>query len=206
VSRRTRHHLALAAGSAALLSAAVAILPYVTVAERLSVMSAWTCLGLLGAALLFGPLYLEHRRSQPANYYLRRDIGIWSAVHAGVHFYFGNVVAMNPVYIGRFVRAGDEPLSAAARDQLFTLGSVVGLLIAVVFLVLLLLSSDAAVRRIGLDRWKKLQRVALLALWLTLLHGVAFQLLEARFLPLALMLLVGVAIVLVRQRAYRATE
>ncbi len=202
---RLRNHLLLALGSMLLLLAARLSLPYPTVAERLSVATAWLCLLLLAAALLFSPLYLAGRRSPAGNHYLRRDIGIWSALHGLAHVYFGNVVAMNSSYIATFVRGITAPPAEAVRDQLFSWGSIAGLVVAVLYVLLLLLSSDWSIRWLGLRRWKGLQKIALPVLWLTLAHGVAFQVLESRYLVLSVMLLVGVAVILVRRRAYHAT-
>ncbi len=203
---RLRNHLVLASGSVALLVIARYLLPYATLAERLSVATAWLCLLLLAAVLLFSPLYLAGQRSQARNYYLRRDIGIWSALHGLAHFYFGNVVAMNSAYLEAFVTGIAVPPGEGVRDQLFSWGSIAGSLVAILYLVLLVLSSDWSIRRLGLQRWKRTQKSAIAVLWLTLAHGVAFQILESRYLVLSLMLLVGVAVILVRRRAYRAKE
>jgi len=203
--QRLRNHLIIGGGSILLAVAVSLLLPYETVTERISVITAWLCLGLLAAALLFGPLYLVGRQSQAANHYLRRDIGIWTALQGLAHFYFGNLVAMNDGYMNAFVRSIDAAPSAAVREQLFGWGSVFGLLVGVLFIVLLVISSDWSLRLLGVKRWKRTQKIAVVALWLTLAHGIAFQVLEARYLVLCIMLLCGVSVVLVRRRAYRAT-
>jgi DMSO/TMAO reductase YedYZ heme-binding membrane subunit len=73
--------------------------------------------------------------------------------------------------------------------------------IAILFLLLLAISSDRAVRWLGPQRWKKLQGSAQLVMWLTVIHGIAYQLLEARYIPLLVLLLVSATVLTIRSRA-----
>ena len=107
---------------------------------------------------------------------------------------------MNPVYVSSFVRNNPAPPPATLREILFSGGAILGILIAMVFLLLLAISSDRALRWLGTMRWKKLQWSAHLALWLTVIHGIAFQLLEARYLPLMLLLLASAVVLYYRWR------
>jgi sulfoxide reductase heme-binding subunit YedZ len=178
--------------------------PYPEVWERISVVSAWLCLGLLAWALLIGPLQCIQGVKPPFNIYLRRDVGIWAALHGLLHFYAGNVVAMNSVYVAAFVQTPTPELGIAIRDLLFSYGATVGMVIAILFLLLLAISSDRALRWLGPKKWKWLQRSAHVSLWLTVTHGIAYQLLEMRIWPLVATVLVSVWIIVVQVRGRRA--
>jgi sulfoxide reductase heme-binding subunit YedZ len=189
----------LAAG-ALLLWLGEVLLPYPARWERISVASAWLCMGLMCAALLIAPLQRLRGRQPSLNIYVRRDLGCWAALHGLLHFVAGNVVAMDPVYVGQFVRGNPAPPPAPVREVLFSGGAILGLVIAAVFLLLLAISSDRAVRWLGPARWKKLQWSAHIALWLSVIHGIAFQVLEARYLPLLLLLLASGVVIYGRRR------
>jgi len=194
VSRLKRNLVVLLAGSLLLLVGEFVLL-YPTRWERLSVASAWLCMALLVAVLVIGPLQRRDGRPPALNIYLRRDLGCWAALLGWLHFVAGNVVAMNALYVGTFVRGVAAPPGPAIREILFSGGAILGLIVAVLFLLLLAISSDRAIRLLGLARWKKLQWSAHLVLWLTILHGIAYQVLEARYLPM-LGLLAASAVVL----------
>jgi sulfoxide reductase heme-binding subunit YedZ len=53
-----------------------------------------------------------------------------------------------------------------------------GLATAMVLLLLLLISNDISLRKLGIKRWKALQRFSYLAFALTMAHGAAYQLVE----------------------------
>jgi DMSO/TMAO reductase YedYZ heme-binding membrane subunit len=198
---RLQRNLGLLLANALLLLLCAFALPYPTGWERISVASAWLCMALLSAVLLIAPLQRRKGRLPPFNIYLRRDLGCWAAVQGLLHFVAGNVVAMNPVYVGTFVRGNPAPPGAMLREILFSGGAILGLIIAVLFLLLLAISSDRAVRWLGPVRWKKLQWSAHLVMWLTVIHGISYQVLEARYIPLLLLLLVSAVVIYYRWRA-----
>jgi DMSO/TMAO reductase YedYZ heme-binding membrane subunit len=160
----------------------------------------------MASALVIGPLRRLDNRPAPLNMYRRRDLGIWAALNGLVHFGAGNFVAMNAGYMARFVRAAEQLPAAPFREFLFSGGSILGLIIAVLFLLLLALSSDFALHRVGAQRWKFLQRSALLAFWLSLMHGVAFQILEARYLPMFMLVVLALFLLSFRVRARSRTQ
>lgn len=201
---RSHRNLYLFIASLLLLWLGDVVLPYPVRWERLSVATAWLCMVLMCTALLIAPLQRLRGRQPPLNIYLRRDLGCWAALHGLLHFVAGNVVAMSPVYVSSFVRNNPAPPSTTLREILFSGGAILGLVIAIVFLLLLVISSDRALRWLGPVRWKKLQWSAHLALWFTVFHGIAFQLLEARYLPLVLLLFVSGVVIYGRWRAARA--
>ena len=203
---RIRRHLGLLVASLVALTVGAWLAPYVTAWERVSVVSAWLCLGFLASALLIGPLQRIRGDDPPLNIYLRRDIGIWAALQGLLHFYAGNVVAMNSVYVAAFVRTPTPELPVTIRDPLFSFGATAGLVIAIIFLLLLAISSDRALRWLGPKKWKWLQRSAHASLWLTVTHGIAYQLLEARMLPLLATVLLSIWVIATQIRARRAAK
>lgn len=198
---RLKRNVGLLLGNLLLLLSGALALPYPTPWERVSVASAWLCMLLLVAALLMAPLQRLQGRHPPLNIYLRRDLGCWAAAQGLLHFVAGNVVAMNPVYVGTFVRGNGAFPGPMSREVLFSAGAILGLVIAVLFLLLLAISSDRALRWLGPVRWKKLQGSAHIVMWLTVIHGIAYQVLEARYLPLLLLLLTSATVLTIRSRS-----
>ena len=84
---RTRRHLALAAGSAAISAAAMASAPAGQALDRLSFVSAWLCLLFFAGALLVGPLHVRRTGRLPDDHLFRRDLGIWCVITGMVHFF-----------------------------------------------------------------------------------------------------------------------
>ncbi|MGI9289801.1 MAG: hypothetical protein ACR2QG_00830 [Gammaproteobacteria bacterium] len=182
------------------------LLPYGALWERLSVGSAWICTVMLSAALIIGPLRRAAGRPAPDNIYLRRDLGICSALQGFLHVYAGSVVSMNQTYIQAFVESDLAPWSAIARDELFFWGAMLGFIVSLVYLLLFAISSDRAIRFMGMQRWKKTQKSAHLILWLTVLHGIAFQLLESRYLPLWILAALTLIVFVLQYRGRRRVD
>ena len=65
----------------------------------------------------------------------------------------------------------------------FGAANYVGLAAAILFVVLLVISNDVSLRRLGTRRWKFIQRWAYAAFALTVAHGILFQLVEKRHTP-----------------------
>jgi len=200
---RVKTHGVLVGATALFLLLAAYLAPYASVWERLSVASAWSCMVLLIAALVIGPVRHMEGRPYRSNLYIRRDIGIWAAVHGLFHFVAGNFVAMNQFYVTEFVNQAFRAPAVPVRESLFSGGSILGTLVAIIFLLLLAISSDWAMRRLGAKKWKTLQRSAHFALWLTVAHGVAFQVLEARYLPMLIMAAMAAGLLGFQLRARR---
>ena len=65
----------------------------------------------------------------------------------------------------------------------FGFANDMGLLAAILFAGLLLISNDLSIRSLGIARWKMLQRLTYAAFALTVVHGWAFQSVEKRKIP-----------------------
>ena len=165
--------------------------------------TAWLSLVLMCTALMIGPLRRIDGRPSPISMYRRRDLGIWAALIGLVHFVAGNAVAMNERYLSLFVRDAVLAPSQSAREAIFSGSSILGTVVGVVFVLLLAISSDWAMHRLGPRLWKSLQRSALFAFWLTVAHGVGFQVLEGRILPLLILVAAALVVVSFRSRARR---
>jgi DMSO/TMAO reductase YedYZ heme-binding membrane subunit len=189
MNSRLKNHLALALLCIGGLGVAAISGPAATAADRLSIVSAYQCLLLLGLALLIGPASVLRNERLVVNSYVRRDTGIWAASTGLLHFYLANVLSMNYEYLGTYVENAAQLPTAAVRSTLYNSGTISGYIIAVLFIVLLTLSSDWMVRKVGLKWWKRIQRLSYLAFILTCIHAFEFQVLEAR--PLLWVLVVA---------------
>ncbi len=177
---RLRNHIVLAGFTVVCLVVAVATGPAAAAADRLSIVSAYLCLFLLGAALLIGPVNAIRKGRPLLNSYVRRDTGIWATLSGFLHFFLANVLAMNYEYLGIYVENSSLPPSAEIREELYLWGTILGYVIAVLFIVLLVLSNDRIVRKVGVKWWKRIQRASYGAFIFTCAHAFAFQVLETR--------------------------
>jgi len=203
LSRRIKHHLALAGINGACFAAA-AVGPSALLADRFSIVSAYLCLGLLCAGLAIGPIRAIRTGRPSINIYLRRDIGIWAALIALLHLVIATALSMTPEYMAAFVDIFDIPPSQAIRAALFAWSTITGFLVGIVLLILLALSNDMAMRWLGLRWWKRLHRMSYLAFALTIFHGLAFQTLESRNRALiALVIVASLAVLGLQMTGYR---
>ncbi len=72
------------------------------------------------------------------------------------------------------------PDAATGAAKAFVAANYAGLMSAVVLLVLVLISNDLSISRMGLQRWKRFQRLAYAAVVAAVIHGLVYQLLEKR--------------------------
>jgi sulfoxide reductase heme-binding subunit YedZ len=175
------HHSLLAFLGVALTLAFLYLFPKRDLVSRLSIGTAYPALFFTAATMLLGPLNLLLRKPNPVSFDLRRDLGIWSGILAIFH----TVVGLNVHLRGRiwlyFVNDHNQ-----LRRDLFGFGNYTGIVAALVFGLLLALSNDLSLRKLGLARWKFLQRWAYVAAALTIAHAIAYQQIEKRILPFAL--------------------
>ena len=179
--------------------------------HRLSMATAYSSLFFLAATLLLGPWNILRRRPNPVSFDLRRDLGIWAGLLAILHTGVGLTVHLRGrMWMYFFKRL--HPLKLQTGQ--FGWANYVGLISALLFLTLIVISNDISLRSFGLKRWKSLQRWTYVAVGLAIAHGVLFQLVEKRHLPwvllfaaLALTMLViqlaGVAYVRAGRRSVR---
>jgi sulfoxide reductase heme-binding subunit YedZ len=124
--------------------------------------------GLLGLTLLIGPANLLFRRRTPISTYLARDVGTWATGLSVLHVVFGLTLHRGPDVsgmLGYFIASGRPLLNS------FGLGNWTGLAATVIVVVLLAISSDAALRELKASKWKDLQRLNYTLFGLVALHA-----------------------------------
>jgi sulfoxide reductase heme-binding subunit YedZ len=193
--RRSQRHAWLAFAAAILTAVAYAGIPARFVLRKLSIASAYSAVAFLGATLLVGPWNVLAGRSMPVSQDLRRDLGIWAALLGVLHTIVGLNVHMGGRFWLYFVFPPGGRHAVPIRYDAFGIANYAGLLATLVLLLLLALSNDASLRALGPSRWKALQRWNYAGFALTVLHGVIYQVMEKRVLPVALAFAAGVAIV-----------
>ena len=179
--KRILHHSLLAFLSVALTLLFMYLFPKRDFISLLSIGTAYPALFFTTATMLLGPLNVLFRKPNPVSFDLRRDLGIWSGILAIFH----TVVGLNVHLRGRmwlyFVNDHHQ-----LRRDLFGFGNYTGIVAALVFALLLALSNDFSLRKLDLEKWKFLQRWAYVAAALTIAHAIAYQQIEKRTLPFAL--------------------
>jgi len=168
----------------------MSLFPHRDLISKVSIGTAYAALFLMTATLLLGPLNVLRKRANPVSFDLRRDFGIWAGIAALVH----TVVGLNVHLRGKmwlyFVDASHH-----LRKDAFGVGNYTGIVAAFVFVLLLALSNDISLRKVGIDRWKSLQRWAYAAVVLTAAHAIAYQQIETRSAPFRVVLYVLLGIV-----------
>lgn len=199
MAARIRHHLLLLCLGVVIYTLAALLVPDETVRDHLSIATAWLCLILFAGVLVLGPLRQRQGGMRPVNHYWRRDMGIWVALTAGVHFVVATEVSMSQSYLATFVNSSAGGIGIDWRNRLFSWGSIGGTVAGILLLVPFVISSDRALRALGAKRWRRVQWLAYPAFLLTAMHGLAFQLLEARVAVLvAGLVLLSLSVVIVR--------
>jgi methionine sulfoxide reductase heme-binding subunit len=178
--KRIFRHLQLAAFSALLILLFYQFTAPPDVRHRISMASAYVAMIFLGWTLALGPWNLLRSRPNPVSYDLRRDVGIWTGILALLHTAVGLTVHLR----GRMWMYFFKKLHPLVlQKNQFGFANDIGLLAALLFAGLLLISNDLSLRSFGIQRWKTLQRMTYFAFALTLLHGWAFQAVEKRKIP-----------------------
>ncbi len=178
-----------------------------TLLDDVSLATAYICLILMAVALCLGPLRALRSAPLVLNIYLRRDIGIWSGLAGLVHLFVATELSMSQSYMELYVNHSTSGLSNSMRESLFSWGSIVGFLVGVFVLLLLILSNNAIMRFVGSTWWKRLQRFAYAVFVLTVLHGFAFQALEARnVLLIGIVFAVFIGVLILQIFGFRATK
>ncbi len=187
----------------------------------LSMSLADTALLFLSATLLIGPLNVLRRRPNPTHSAVRRDLGLWAGGLALSHALVGMNVHTEHWRIWMLFfwtwPSRENPLPL--HLSWFGLANTIGLFVTASLIILLLLSNNLSLRRLGPGRWKLLQRLSYLMFLGMAAHAYIYQTIERRIWPNRLflsasLLLVGVVQLLgahrhwqmYRRRARRTIE
>jgi methionine sulfoxide reductase heme-binding subunit len=147
---------------------------------RWSMASGYAGLVLLGASLMIGPSNVLRGVPNPVNTNLRRDVGIWGGALGLVHTAVGLQVHMAGKVWLYFLFPAQEAHLVPVRYDVFGVANYTGLALVIILVLLLSLSNDSALTRLGRDRWKALQRWNYAGFVLLMVHGFAYQFLEKR--------------------------
>ncbi len=143
----------------------------------LTIALGYLALAYLGISLLIGPLQLRLRRRgrNPVNLDLRRDIGIWVGLTGGVHVLLGLQIHAGGQILRYFFAPDGTPLL-----NLFGVSNDLGAVATGLLLLLVVLSTDAALRRLRGPRWKAWQRLNYALFPLVVAHTVGYEIVVAR--------------------------
>ena len=197
--RRIQHHVALAATVLVTLAAVEVTSPKVS---AFSMTTAYLALLLYAASFSLGPLNVIRRRPNPVSTDLRRDIGIWIGITAVLHVLFGWRVHMK-YWWEYLLRSSEHVHGWRLRLDAFGLTNWIGVVATLMLVLLVLISNDAALRRLRTSRWKQLQRSSYIAALLIVAHGVLYQMIEKRDARLVLtgaIICFGAAVIQTRGR------
>ena len=171
------------------MAALYAVIPTDFVARKLTLATAYVGLGLVCLSLLIGPWYVLQGRRSPVSNAWRRDVGIWAAGISALHALVGLRVHFGGDWVRYFwFRAKDGAHRLPIRTDPIGWANYVGLAATLVVLLLLAISNDIALRRLGAVRWKSLQRLNYLGFGLIGIHGAIYQVLGRRPAPAVILL------------------
>ncbi|MBX0329148.1 ferric reductase-like transmembrane domain-containing protein [Oscillochloris sp. ZM17-4] len=193
--RLLRHHVPLAVISILLMIGVDLLLhPYGRIAQ-ITVASAYTALALIGATLMLGPLNILRKRPNPVSTDLRRDVGIWAALLSLAHMLVGFLTHYPGEPWRFFINGGTIPL----RLDSFGRVNLIGLAAILIATLLLCLSNDWSLRKLGNAPWKMLQRLNYALIIGAFVHGLLYLHEEDRGEPYLLLTLgLFAAVVLVQ--------
>lgn len=177
---------------------------------RLSMAFAYASLALLVWVLALGPLNVLRGQRNPVSTNLRRDLGFWAGGLGLLHVVVGLQVHLHGKMPQYFLRAPEPGRIPLPRIDAFGLANDLGLAAALVLALLIGVSNDASLRRLGLRRWKQLQRSNYVGMALIAIHGLLYQIIEKRIWPLVLiyvwLLAAAAAIQYAGYRAHRQRQ
>ncbi len=193
-----RHLSFFAGGSLFGAAVAMAIQP-VSIQQFLSYLTAYAGFLYLTIALILAPANLLKGRPLGLSSKLRRNFGIWAGVFAIAHVGAGLMVHFGGRWWLYFIQpmSGDKLLPI--RYDFFGITNYLGLIAVIVFCVLLAISNNTSIKKLGPVRWKRIQQLSYPLLLITFVHGVIYQLLEKRILIFILILVLGFSAVLIFQ-------
>ncbi|MCG1023241.1 ferric reductase-like transmembrane domain-containing protein [Sutcliffiella horikoshii] len=127
---------------------------------------------MLALVLILGPLSHFHKPLQKQIVW-RRPIGIWSAIHAGLH----TIIILDGWVEWKFERLFfifTPPGQPWILHPGFALANTIGILALGYYLILTASSNDWSVKLLGVKSWKYLQQKATVLYTLIILHTLYF--------------------------------
>ena len=197
--RRVRRYVVLVTAAAITTYVTYALVPGATILERLSTATAYASLILLALALIIGPLNVLRAKLNPLSSYLRRDVGIVAGTVALVHVILGLQVHMGGDFIQYFFYRTHNGRVGNLRLDAFGITNHLGLIATLILLVLLAISSNVAIRNLGPQLWKTIQRWSYATALFVVVHGLIYQSLEGRKLAFVGFVLIVTGVVVTLQ-------
>jgi methionine sulfoxide reductase heme-binding subunit len=179
-TRRLIRHFGLATGSILTVWALQANLNSADPIQRLSLATAYVSLALLVFTLSIGPANVIRGRTNPVNTGFRRDFGIWGGLWGLLHIVVGLQVHFKGSMQFYFLFPAESEHFIPFRYDPFGLANWIGLLSGIVLIMLLSLSNNLSLKKLGIIRWKALQRWSYVAFAALFLHGAVYQIMESR--------------------------
>lgn len=168
---------------------------------RLSAATAYVALACVALSLILGPLNLLRARPNPVSSDLRRDLGVWGGVVGLLHVGIGLTVHMRGKMLEYFMTAPQSRSYLPFRLDGFGAANDLGAASAAILLLLILLSSDYSLRRLGTARWKWWQRMNYICAVAMVGHGILYQLIERRHMAFVALFALIIAATLAFQSA-----
>jgi len=198
--RLIRHYLPFSILTGLIIAVFLATLPGENLLWKWSMATAYAGLVLLGFTLMVGAVNVLRSRPNPTSSDLTRDAGILGTLVMLTHVGVGLFIHMGSPWLYFFFPAGETHLIPLRYDP-FGLANWIGLAGTLILVCLFATSNDLSLRLLGKGRWKTLQRSNYFLFAFVALHGIAYQILEKRTVPLIVLLLIMVGIVVVLQLA-----
>ncbi|MGE5749067.1 MAG: ferric reductase-like transmembrane domain-containing protein [Gemmatimonas sp.] len=152
--------------------------------QKASIGTAYAATLLLALTLSLGPLSTLRGRRYPTSTVTRRDLGIGAAILALIHTALGLQVHVGG-NIRKYFIPQDMTVFSHASQTAFLAANHTGLISLLLLVVVLGVSNDLSLKRMGAKRWKRLQRLAYIAALVAAFHGTLYLLLEHRVPSLA---------------------
>ncbi|MBW8012142.1 MAG: hypothetical protein FVQ83_13025 [Chloroflexi bacterium] len=172
-NKRLVSHIILALITLVGCYAAILYKPDIKLVRQLTIGLGYVSLLFLVFTLFYGTWRLLDRGRVPVNFYLRRDVGIWSGITGLLHVFFGLQVHLGGKIALYFLDPEGEGFSPLLN--LFGVSNYIGLLGTIILVILLLMSNDFSMRLLKGPLWKLLQRLNYILFPLVMAHTFGFQ-------------------------------
>ena len=156
------------------------LLPRQPALHRISIGTGFVSVIFVAAALTIGPLNILRRVSNPLSTYFRRDIGIMAGIFAIMHTIVGLQVHMGGDFVRYFFQKKANGEVDAVRFDAFGIANHLGIIAVLIIVVLVGISNNVSLRKLGPRRWKEIQRYIYVAAGLVVIHGLIYQIIERR--------------------------
>src|SRR5262249_31104988 len=133
-----------------------------------------------GGSLFIGPWNVLRGYANPVSTEVRRDLGLLGGLFGLGHTILGFEGHMEGNFWLYFFNPAGQFSLLPFRYELFGFAIFTGLGAVLVLLLLLSLSNNYSLRRLGAQRWKTLQQWNYACFTLVIAHSVAYQFIEKR--------------------------